>query len=70
MRVPHWLRALTFAVHHNPNCPEPFQVRLCGDGRGRIDNLPLNETQDRVGHGETLAGAARNALEGASDGTN
>jgi len=30
----------TYSVHHNPNCPRPFQVRLIGNRSAILDNKP------------------------------
>ncbi len=57
--VPSWLRAQTFQVEHNPNCPSPFLVRMIGKGRGRI----YADERDALGYGQTLAEAAGHAAK-------
>lgn len=49
----------TFAVRHNPNCPSPFEVRLVGKGRGRINY----DDKDIVGFGKTFDEAAENVMK-------
>lgn len=56
------LDLLTYAVQYNPNCPQPFLVRLVGPGNGHIDYKPHNETGDILGFGQTLEQAARQAI--------
>ncbi|RRY08830.1 hypothetical protein [Brucella anthropi] len=71
------LRELTFAIQHNPNCPDKFLIRLPGRS-GRIDLKPYadqlgfrkSETEDVIGFGKTLAEALATALkhqEGGND---
>lgn len=55
---PKWLFAWTHQVNFNPNCNRPFQVRLCGKGKGSIKGTP----DDAVGHGDTIGQAAELAL--------
>jgi hypothetical protein len=55
----------TFSVHHNPNCPSPFQVRLVGE-LGVIDHRHPAVSCDVIGHGQTFAEAALAALKGNS----
>ncbi len=71
------LYKVTFVVQHNPNCPHPFLVRLCGIMAGNIDMKPYGAisfhplfgsvaprdlTKDIIGSGTTLAEAARKAF--------
>lgn len=51
----------TFSVHHNPNCPSPFEVRLVGKSAGRLDNLYRQFTRDILGYGRTFEEAAKEA---------
>ncbi len=53
------LKTATYSVHHNPNCPSPFQVRLVGRKAWRLDNLPPGKTQDIIGHGTSMEEAAK-----------
>lgn len=55
------LELVTFSVHHNPNCPKPFEVRLLGKFATRIDNFRSEKTQDVIGHGMTFEKAAKEA---------
>ena len=57
------LRSVTFSVHHNPNCPSPFQVRLTGESIGHLDNLHRKETKDILGHGKSFEEAAQEAWQ-------
>lgn len=65
------LEGRTFAIHHNPNCPKPWLVRLPGRS-GVLDLKPYggvlgrvpNETGDILGFGKTLDEAARAATAG------
>ncbi len=52
----------TFSVHHSPNCPSPWLVRMCGFHRAVIDGRPANTTGDRLGYGKTLKEAVTNVL--------
>ena len=75
--IPTELCGRTFCVQHNPNCPQPWLVRLPGK-RGCIDMLPYgdgylnvvkHETGDVLGFGKTLEEAAVAALtQGGGDG--
>lgn len=56
------LNKLTYVVQHNPNCPSPFLVRLCGHSVPSIDLRPYEETRDILGFGKTLEEAAASAL--------
>ena len=56
------LHRRTFVLEHNPNCKNPFLIRLSGYGQGRIDSKPIEETRDVVGCGETLEEAAKSAI--------
>ena len=56
------LNKLTYAVQHNPNCSDPFLVRLVGCAF-MLDLLPYHETKDVLGFGKTLIEAARNAMK-------
>lgn len=62
-RIPEWLLKETFAVQHNPNCPNPFLVRLIGHNKGMLDLLAYapRETKDAIGFGKSLAEAAHRA---------
>lgn len=51
---------LTYAVVHNPNCPSPFLVRLCGSMV--LDYQPHGTTRDILGFGKTRTEAAKEAL--------
>lgn len=51
---------LTFQAEHNPNCPEPFLVRLVT--LGALDKLEAHETKDCLGYGKTFNQAFRAAL--------
>ncbi len=53
------LLGLTYSLHHNPNCPQPYLVRL---PRGCLDHKPYTETRDFLGFGKTPSIAATNAL--------
>jgi len=55
------LMDVTFSVHHNPNCHNPFQVRLVGNARAGIDHLPYAKTVDVLGFGKSLEEAAKAA---------
>lgn len=57
------LQSMTFSVHHNPNCPSPFQVRLVGHKVAVLDNLHRRSTKDILGHGQSLEAAAKNAWQ-------
>jgi len=50
----------TYAIEHNPNCPNPFLVRLVGKG-GCLDKKPSGKTKDILGYGETLEMAVSRA---------
>jgi hypothetical protein len=53
----------TFMVRHNPNCPSPYEVRLCG-AYPRIDGLEARtESNDAIGCGKDLTEAFENALK-------
>ena len=64
---PKELKEQTFSVHHNPNCPSPFEVRLLGPKFAVLDNFPrggkYEKTKDICGYGKTLEAAARDALK-------
>ena len=53
----------TFAVQHNPNCTNPYLVRLTGESMGIIDLKPSNLTADILGYGKTLDEAVAMVLE-------
>lgn len=53
----------TYSVHHNPNCPKPFLVRLIGHGQFELDLKPYGETKDVCGYGKTLVKAGKSALK-------
>ncbi|MBT6691080.1 hypothetical protein HOB10_01960 [Candidatus Parcubacteria bacterium] len=55
------LRDITYSVHHSPNCPSPFQVRLIGHGMAILDNLHRRSTKDILGYGQSIEDAARDA---------
>ena len=65
MIIPEWLLKETFVVQHNPNCPKPFLVRLCGYCKGKIDLKPYMgpepQTHDALGGGLDIEEAALNA---------
>lgn len=71
----HELRQLTFAIQHNPNCPDMFLIRLPGRS-GRIDLKPYadqmgfrkSETEDVIGFGKTLAEALAVAVNNQMEG--
>lgn len=50
---------VTYRVEHNPNCPSKVRLRLVGRGRATIDGLPIHQSQDRIGHGQSLGEALR-----------
>lgn len=54
-----FLSSTTYMVRHNPNCPKPFEVRLCGEA-GRVDPL---EPRNAVGFGMSADEAAADALK-------
>lgn len=56
------LNRYTYVVQHNPNCPSPFLVRLCGSSIV-IDYKPPGETADVLGYGKTFGEAAKSALD-------
>lgn len=60
---PAWLFSRTHQVRFNPNCNRPFQVRLCGKGRGAI----YGDNGDAIGHGDSLSQAAELALRKRED---
>lgn len=47
----------TYRVEHNPNCRDPYLVRMVGKGCGTIDGLLPAHTRDRLGYGATLSAA-------------
>jgi hypothetical protein len=49
---------LTWSLRHNPNCPSPYEVRMCGRKAGRINY----DQGDLIGYGKTLAEALENVL--------
>ncbi len=53
---------MTYAVEHNPNCRMPFMVRLAGRAAAAVDFKPPEWTDDVLGYGKTMEGAARRAL--------
>lgn len=53
----------TYSLHHNPNCRVRYQVRICGTGAGKLDDLPFPRTSDILGHGETFEAAVQAALQ-------
>ena len=55
------LKNETYVLQHNPNCPNPYCIRLVG-APGRIDMLPAKQTGDIVGYGKTMVLAAQMAL--------
>lgn len=63
------IQTRTFVVQHNPNCPDPWLVRLPGKTGvidmkhyGDIFGRSRNETGDVLGFGKTFDAAARAAL--------
>jgi hypothetical protein len=50
---------MTYSVHHNPNCPKPYLVRL---PRGNLDLKYYRDTRDALGFGMTFEEAFANAL--------
>ena len=52
----------TYVVQHNPNCPNPYLIRLVGDKAAAIDLQHPAVTQDRLGYGKTLEEAVEQAL--------
>jgi len=69
MTIMERLNQLTYAVQHNPNCPQPFLVRLPGWGCASLDLLQApfwprlpGHTSDLLGYGQTLEEAAEKAL--------
>ena len=52
----------TYVVRHSPNCPMPFEVRLCGR-RGYIDMEHRSKTGDYVGYGKTLKEAVSQVIQ-------
>jgi len=61
---PKGLLDTTFVIEHNPNCPSPFLIRFCGEGKGCIDKLPHGQSADRIGFGKTIGQAFSNAFYG------
>ena len=61
MKVMQILKQTTYALQHNPNCPEPYLVRLPGNS-AVIDLKNYHETRDILGSGKTLREAAHKAL--------
>lgn len=60
---PPWLFKWTHEVRFNPNCNKPFEVRLCGKGKGSIKG----NSDDAVGHGYSLSQAAEFAMRQRED---
>lgn len=66
------LSLMTYEVRHNPNCPSPFEVRVCG-GSAMIDHLPtramfgMPATKNIVGYGKTADEAAKSVLKQLND---
>ncbi|WP_415912235.1 hypothetical protein [Neptuniibacter sp. QD37_11] len=52
----------THTIAFHPHCPCPFQIRIMGIGKGKIDGLPFDDTNDIMGYGRTMEEAARNVM--------
>lgn len=63
MNVTQMLSTQTYSVHHNPNCPMPFLVRLIGHEQIMLDLQPHGNTRDVCGYGKTFIKAAKSAFK-------
>jgi hypothetical protein len=61
MRDP--LKGRTYVLEYSPNCPSPYMVRLVGREMERIDKLPVWESRDAIGYGQSFREAATAALK-------
>jgi hypothetical protein len=57
------IASTTYSLHHNPNCPKPYLVRL---PQGVLDLKSYAETKDACGFGTTFAEAFANARDALS----
>jgi hypothetical protein len=57
------LQHKTYALQHNPNCRNPYLIRLVGPGQGSLDlNQDYPKTKDVLCFGSTLEEAVSVAL--------